>query len=55
MKINESNLKFKKLVYTNNPNKIIYHHTEATKATIEDIHRWAFRTRMEWMWISFLG
>ncbi|MEL5864651.1 N-acetylmuramoyl-L-alanine amidase [Clostridium cochlearium] len=40
MKINESNLKFKKLVYINKPNKIIYHHTEATKATIEDIHRW---------------
>ncbi|WP_315114631.1 peptidoglycan recognition family protein [uncultured Clostridium sp.] len=40
MKINESNLKFKSLTYGNNPKSIVLHHAEASKCSIEDIHRW---------------
>ncbi|WP_315118271.1 peptidoglycan recognition family protein [uncultured Clostridium sp.] len=40
MKINKSNLSFKNLSYGNNPKSIVLHHAEASKCSIEDIHRW---------------
>lgn len=40
MNIIESNLNFKSLSYGNNPNRIILHHSEAAKCTIQDIHQW---------------
>ena len=42
MNIIDTNLKFisSKLGYGNVPNKIILHHAEASKCTVEDIHSW---------------
>ncbi|BDR76961.1 peptidoglycan recognition protein family protein [Clostridium tetani] len=40
MNIIDSNLKFKRLTYGNNPRKIILHHAAATSCTIEDVHTW---------------
>lgn len=39
MKIEESNLEFKKLFYGNMPNKLIYHHSDNEKCSIFDIHK----------------
>lgn len=40
MKINEVNLKFGSLNYTNNPLEIILHHADAINCSIEDINSW---------------
>lgn len=40
MKIIEGNLKFKDLAYGNKPVMLVYHHAEASKCTIQDIHNW---------------
>lgn len=40
MKINEVNLKFGLLNYTNNPLEIILHHADAVNCSIEDINSW---------------
>lgn len=40
MKIVEGNLKFKNLDYGNKPVMLVYHHPEASKCTIQDIHNW---------------
>ncbi|MBN3407955.1 N-acetylmuramoyl-L-alanine amidase [Clostridium botulinum] len=40
MYIINSDLKFRRLTYGNNPKMIILHHAEAFNCTIEDIHSW---------------
>lgn len=40
MNIINSNLKFRGLAYGNKPRMLIIHHAEATRCTVEDIHRW---------------
>lgn len=40
MKINEVNLKFGTLVLNNKPSKIVLHHAEAAKCSVEDINAW---------------
>ncbi|SHF14199.1 N-acetylmuramoyl-L-alanine amidase [Clostridium fallax] len=41
VKINESNLKWNGVLkFGNKPNKIIFHHAEAEKCSVYDIHKW---------------
>ena len=40
MNIIDVGLKFKSLSYGNKPNKLVLHHAEASKCTVQDIHSW---------------
>lgn len=40
MDIIDVGLKFKSLSYGNKPNKLVLHHAEASKCTVQDIHSW---------------
>lgn len=40
LNIIQSNLTFKEMEYGNKPDTLIYHHAEATKCTVQDIHQW---------------
>jgi len=40
MNIIDAGLKFKSLSYGNKPNKLVLHHAEASKCSVQDIHSW---------------
>ena len=40
MNIIDVGLKFKSLSYGNKPNKLVLHHAEASKCSVQDIHYW---------------
>ena len=40
MNIIDVGLKFKSLSYGNKPNKLVLHHAEASKCSVQDIHSW---------------
>ena len=40
MNIIDVGLKFKPLSYGNKPNKLVLHHAEASKCTVQDVHQW---------------
>lgn len=40
MNIIDVSLKFKPLSYGNKPNKLVLHHAEASKCTVQDVHQW---------------
>ena len=40
MTIIDVGLKFNSMTYGNKPNKLVLHHAEASKCTVQDIHSW---------------
>ena len=47
MKIIESNLTFKSLTDLGTVKRIILHHAESSKCSIEDIHRWHLNNTLD--------